>query len=677
MSLTKTYLVTEQQSIANLCLTIYGTMDKLVQLMNDNGLSYITNVVKPGTQLIYDNSYIPNINRVSNAPDPRYEYPEPPAPIPDMTGEVILYPEMSSFYSGSTIPSVTGTYSFGVTATSGFIDTYGLTSSWLNTNTLYYTNQNNLIGGMLTAPTPVDGISSGMDTKSINYDIPHASTSPVVYTLAGTGVYGFSGDGGTATDAKVYAPIGVDHNSNDGGVYFADALNRRIRAVGTGGTISTVSGNDNTFYFGHNILASLASFASPTGLVCDTTGQVYVCDESVHVIRRIDTAITQKIFTIGGSPSVAGFSGDGLNANIALLNKPGALCIDLYGNIYVADKGNYRIRKIQNTTNIISTIAGDGTAGYSGDGGPAILAKINMLSTWSSLSAVIPTGMACDSGANLYFTDLNNNSIRKVNYLTGAISTICGSTAGVAGTPVDGALASASYITRPTGITIDSSDNIYFTEGSRYVRKIDFITGKISTIYTVAAGSLAGSLGISGHDTVYISNMQYAGNNNKVLDFNPVASEVSDIWVGSLQNADVSPIYNPPIMFNDLNNNKVSQVPLIQLQGSGASASFIKNYLVPTLTLSMATFSAGIATIKLERGHSTSHHTDVAGFAYNLTWDNLTSYILHPDPLGDANINYVYAPIGTYRFGVIAQYTGASQSFGRSSIYEVIEITYI
>lgn len=437
--------------------------------------------------------------------------------LPSPTYSVFMYDYMSIFKLPNTFCSVGDILQISSdNIEANVMINYGLTTSggpggMILSSTIsdggsgYYINDVFRInGGSTNAWGMVTGITGGVS----------------IGTFAGIGTYGFSGDGGVATSAEIYLPMGIGYNTSDGGVYFADALNRRIRMVSSGGTISTISGTNSTIYFGDNILANLASFASPTGLVCDTTGQVYICDESVHVIRKIDTAVTGKIYTIAGSPSVSGFSGDGFDAIGAKFNKPGALCIDIYGNIYVADKGNYRIRKIQNTTNVISTVVGNGTSGYSGDGGPAVLAKINMNKTWSSLSGIIPVGMACDSGANLYFTDINNNSIRKVNYLTGAISTICGSIAGIAGTPIDGALASASYITRPTGITIDSNDNIYFTEGTTHVRKIDFITGRISTIYTVAGLSLAGSLGIGAHNKVYISNAQYGLNNNNIFIVN-------------------------------------------------------------------------------------------------------------------------------------------------------------
>ena len=176
----------------------------------------------------------------------------------------------------------------------------------------------------------------------------------------------------------------------------------------------------------------------------------------------------QIISTIAGN-GTGGYSGDGGAANAAMLNNPIGVYEDLHGNIYIADEGNNRIRKVNSTTGIISTVAGNGVSGYTGDYGMATAATLNA-----------PYGVAVDGIGNIYIADHGNNVIRKVN-TSGIITTVVGT--GVTGFSGDGGPATSAQITTPSAVTVDAYGNIYIADyGNSCVRKVDIGTGIISTI---------------------------------------------------------------------------------------------------------------------------------------------------------------------------------------------------
>jgi sugar lactone lactonase YvrE len=223
--------------------------------------------------------------------------------------------------------------------------------------------------------------------------------------FAGIGTpFGYAGDGGQATAAEINYPTGLAVDPS-GNVYIADQYNNRIRKVNTSGIISTIAGNDNiTGYSGDGGLATAAEIYGPTGVAVDVSGNVYFPDCNNQRVRKINSS--GIISTIVGN-GTAGFSGDGGPATAAELNGPIYVEVDTYGNVYIADVNNNRIRRV-NTSGIITTIVGNGIAGYSGDGGPSTNAEINA-----------PHGIALDSFGNLYIADPGNSRIRKVSNVTG------------------------------------------------------------------------------------------------------------------------------------------------------------------------------------------------------------------------------------------------------------------
>jgi sugar lactone lactonase YvrE len=284
-----------------------------------------------------------------------------------------------------------------------------------------------------------------------------------IYTIGGTGTNGFSGDGGPATLAKIYAARGITVD-NAGNVYFIDALNVRIRKITPSGIISTVAGSGVSGFAGDGGPATSAKLFSPDGLTVDASGNLYISDMQNSRIRKVNTA--GIINTIAGNGTF-GFSGDGGPASAAVLGGPNGITIDASGNIYFYDRVTSRIRKI-NTSGIITTVAGNGTVGFSGDGGPATSASLGNA-----------YGVAVDGSGNIYVSESANNRIRKIN-TSGIINTIAGN--GTAGFSGDGGIATSAQLSSPFGISVDGSGNIYFCDNyNSRIRQIN-TSGIINTV---------------------------------------------------------------------------------------------------------------------------------------------------------------------------------------------------
>ena len=300
-------------------------------------------------------------------------------------------------------------------------------------------------------------------------------TAQMITTYAGTNLPTFF-SGGAGTTTQLYAPQGVCMAPN-GMLYIADELNYAIRKLNTNtGFLTTIAGNGTPGYGGDGGSAINAQFYAPAYLAMDNSGNIYVADFQDYCIRKITPAGT--ISTIAGT-GIAGYSGDGGPATAARLNNPLAVAVDSSGNVYIADQQNMAIRKVT-PSGIISTIAGNGTPGYSGDGGPATSAKINA-----------PTGVAVDSAGNVYIADNQNNRIRKVS-TAGVITTIAGN--GTAGSTGNGGPATAAELAYPLSVALDKNGNVYIVDEASDVRKINH-AGIISKI---AGNGLPGYSGDGG-----------------------------------------------------------------------------------------------------------------------------------------------------------------------------------
>ncbi len=271
------------------------------------------------------------------------------------------------------------------------------------------------------------------------------NTSGIITTIAGTGTGGYNGDNILATSAELKGPTGVAVDAA-GNVYIADNYNNRIRKIDATGIITTVAGNGTMGYSGDGAAATAAALNLPHELAVTPAGIIYISDTWNNCVRKVDAA--GIITTIAGNGTY-GYNGDNIPATSAMLYRPYGLSIDASENVYVADDGNHRIRKIKNT-GIIITIAGNDTSGYNGDNQPATAAQLND-----------PFYATTDQFGNVYIADPGNFRIRMIN-TSGIINTIAG--IGIDSCPDDGQDAISAKLASPIAISIDSYNDIYITD---------------------------------------------------------------------------------------------------------------------------------------------------------------------------------------------------------------------
>lgn len=308
----------------------------------------------------------------------------------------------------------------------------------------------------------------------------------IITTIAGTGAAGFGGDNGPATAAALNLPQSIAFDSS-GNLTIADTGNGLIRRVrASNGVISTIAGGGGSSFSGDSGPASLAQFSGIRGIAVDSSGNLYLADTGNCRVRRIDAA-RGLVSTVAGSGAIGSacgpFGGDGGPATAATLNAPGDVAVDTHGNLFIADTGNARVRKVDAGTGLITTVAGGGPGG---DGGQATLAKL-----------VGPGGLAVDGSGDLFISDTGDNRVRVVSAGTGIITTVAGT--GVADFGGDAGPATAALLNHPSGIAFDSLGNLYVADtGNSRVRKVDKVVG---TITTVAGDGQSGFSGDSGPAT--------------------------------------------------------------------------------------------------------------------------------------------------------------------------------
>lgn len=297
-----------------------------------------------------------------------------------------------------------------------------------------------------------------------------------IRTVAGNGINGFAGDGGAATDAELNNPftLAIDGSGN---LYIADQLNHRIRRVSSSGTISTIAGDGTASSAGNGAAATNAQLSTPTGIAVDRSGNVYATDAVGSAVRKF--SVGGNISTFAGNGTAA-YTGDGGAASSASLNRPKGLLVDSSGKVYISDAANHRIRMVS-TAGVITTVAGNGTVGYGGDGAQAVDASLNY-----------PQGLAMDAAGNLYVADRDNHRVRKIAP-DGVISTVAGT--GVRGYSGDGMPATRSLLDYPTGVALDSLGNLYIAD--TFNSRIRVVTPD-GSIWTVAGSGAFGEGGDGG-----------------------------------------------------------------------------------------------------------------------------------------------------------------------------------
>ena len=322
-------------------------------------------------------------------------------------------------------------------------------------------------------------VSGGAPTQvvTVSLNVTAAAVVWTIDTIAGTGTSGSDGDDGAATAAQLFKPYGVA-TYGAGNLYIADSFNHRIRKVDAAGLISTVAGSGTFGFGGDSGPARQAQFALPFSVAADSLGNLYIADTFNHRIRRVDAA-TGIVATVAGN-GTSGFGGDDGPALQAQLARPYGVALDSSGNLYIADSDNDRIRKVD-AAGLISTVAGNGTSGFGGDGRAAIQAQLDN-----------PVGVATDSLGNLYIADGNNHRIRKVD-AAGLISTAAGN--GTSGFSGDDSSALQAQLAQPYGVAADGAGNLYISDwGNQRIRRVDAATRLVATI----AGN--GTSGFGGDD---------------------------------------------------------------------------------------------------------------------------------------------------------------------------------
>jgi sugar lactone lactonase YvrE len=305
-----------------------------------------------------------------------------------------------------------------------------------------------------------------------------ASATGIITTVAGDGTAGFSGDGGPATNAALNNPWGVAVDSS-GDLFIADSFNNRVRLVAAAtGVITTVAGDGTVGFSGDSGPATSASLAEPWGVAVDSSGNLFIADKNNGRIRLV-TAATAVITTVAGN-GAAGLSGDGGAATSASLNGPNAVAVDSSGDLFIADAFNNRVRFVAAATGIITTVAGGGSGG---DGGPATSALL-----------VLPHAVAADSSANLYIADTYDNRVRRVAAATGIITTLVGN--GTYGSGGDGGAASSATLSLPMGVGVDSSGNLFIADRlTCRVRRVAAATGVITPVAGIGSPGYGGDGG--------------------------------------------------------------------------------------------------------------------------------------------------------------------------------------
>ena len=298
----------------------------------------------------------------------------------------------------------------------------------------------------------------------------------IITTICGNGITEYIGDGFPATAFALAGPTGiwVDKNKN---VLVADFEDMRIRKIDPQDTLFTIYGVGSPGYSGDSGMASAAHLRNPDGVCMDTAGNVYITEWYNDVVRKVD-ATTGIITTVCGN-GTGGYGGDNGPATAANMETPGPAWVDNAGNIYIPDYGNHRIRKVNAATGIITTIAGVGVAGYTGDNGAATAATLSY-----------PNSVTVDTSGNVFISDYGNNCIRRVDAVTGIITTVVGT--GAAGYFGDGGIAVAARLRHPNYVFADKKGFIYLSDNGNNVIRAVNASGFIHTV----AGT--GEFGYSG-----------------------------------------------------------------------------------------------------------------------------------------------------------------------------------
>jgi NHL repeat len=307
---------------------------------------------------------------------------------------------------------------------------------------------------------------------------PAYAAAGVITTVAGTGVAGYSGDGGPATAAQLSFPVGVDIDAS-GNLYVTEWGNDRVRKVTPAGIISTVAGSGTEGFSGDGGPATAAQLSSPADVAVDGAGNLFIADFGNNRIRKVDTS--GNITTVAGTGAAA-FGGDGGPATAADIYSPAGIDVDFFGNLLIADSGNNRIRRVSPSGTII-TVAGVQQPGYTGNGGPATSARMRS-----------PVDVVADASGNIFIAEYGNDVVRRVD-TSGIITTVAGT--GAPGYSGDSGPATAAAMSSPAGVEVDSTGRIFIADfGNHVIREVD-VGGTISTVAGTGQPGYTGDGGLA------------------------------------------------------------------------------------------------------------------------------------------------------------------------------------
>jgi hypothetical protein len=541
-------------------------------------------------------------------------------------------------------------------------------------------------------------------TRGKKSALASASGSPVLTftpgmtsTAAGTGIGGYSGDGGPATSAQLNSPIGMTRDSQ-GNLYIADFANSVIRKMSVDGTVSTVAGNGIQGNSGDGGPAISAQLASPTAVAVDGNGNLYIADYFNACVRKVDTnGVISTIATASGflvrgvaadaagtvyfsssyegvwkidaqgvttkfaGNGTPGFGGDGGPATDAQTSGVAGLALDGSGNLYIAEVLNSDIRKVD-TNGIITTIAGNQQFGYDGDGGPATSAKFNG-----------PTDVQIDAAGNLYIVDSSNNRIRKVN-AAGTVSTIVGD--GNYGYAGDGGLASATQFSGATAVALDATGNLFIADtGNSVMRKVQVDTTTLD-FGTVTVGQTGGPI------RVVVSNAGTTDLNvgtivaSSSFAAQTTCSSSTALAPGSECSVDISitPTVNGSITGTvTFTDNAVSNPHIINLKGQGSTAPHADKLMFAT-QFPVHTLNGNLGTVIVNATDVDGNLATAFGGAVAIQLQGPVGFTTYSTQV-NANGGIATFDLSTVTLNVGGSYTIQASSSGLTSAQAALTVT--
>jgi streptogramin lyase len=296
-----------------------------------------------------------------------------------------------------------------------------------------------------------------------------ADPAPTITSPVGTGKKGFAGDDGPAEKAELDQPFDVAFD-RAGNLYLSDTFNHRIRKVDAKtGIITTVAGNGKKGFAGDGGKATDASLNEPYGIALDSDGNLFIVDRLNYCVRKVD-AKTGNISTVAGTGGKAGFAGDGGPADKAQLVEPNGICLDGKGKLYIADVANNRVRVVDLKAGTINTVLGNGKGKTDGDGGPL-----------KDATTFGPRAVAVGPDGRLYIVERNGHCVRRADPAKGTIERFAGT--GKKGYTGDSGTALEATFDGPKEIDIDKDGNVFVVDTeNEVIRRIDSKTGRVSTV---------------------------------------------------------------------------------------------------------------------------------------------------------------------------------------------------